>query len=292
VAQRVEAGRLYRRYYGVFAVGHSLLPESGLYLAAVLACGPEAVLSHRSAAAVWGIRSDSRNRIDVTAPGRRGRKPGGIGAHRDGSLRGQDRVVVDGIPCTSLARTLLDLAGVISLEELKYAIRRAEELEIFDLVAVEEAIARSKGRRGVARLKQAIAEFDERDGRTRLKLERLFLELCGRVDLPLPEVNAPLTPGGVPIEADFLWREARLVVETDGRATHGTRRAFEEDRRRDQRLTLAGFDVIRCTWSQVTEEPESLVHTIRTLLERGKSQAGATSSRSSPSAAAAGRCRR
>jgi hypothetical protein len=278
IDRRVAAGRLHRIHEGAFAVGHSLLSENGRRMAAVLACGPEAVLSHRSAAALWGIRrDDSRRSFDVTASGRRGRSPAGIDAHRDGSLSVRDRALVDGIPCTSLARTLLDLAGVISLKELKYAIRRAEELKIFDLVALEEVIARSKGRRGLTRLKRALAEFDERDGRTRRQLERLFLELCRRADLPTPEVNAPLAPSGVPIEADFLWREARLVVETDGRATHGTRRAFEEDRRRDQRLKLAGFDVIRCTWRQATEEPESLVHRIRTLLKRGESQVGATS---------------
>lgn len=268
IDKRVAAGRLHRIYQGVYAVGHSLLSTDGHRLAAVLACGPSAVLSHRSAAAHWGIRQDSRDRIDVTAPGRRGREPSGIDAHRHGSLHPSDRTVERGVPCTTLARTLLDLAGVVSPRQLRNAITQAEVQGLFDLGAVRRVIARSRRRRGVARLRRAISLLDPDDQRTRRELERRFLALCRRADLPAPEVNAPLSPAGIPIEADFLWRDARLIVETDGRATHGTARAFEEDRRRDQRLTLAGWDVIRCTWNQVVHEPESLIHTIRTLLGR------------------------
>lgn len=129
-------------------------------------------------------------------------------------------------------------------------------------------IGRSRRRRGVARLRLAIASHDPRDERAREGLERRFLDLCRRAELPPPEVNGLLLIEGVPLQPDFLWREVRLIVETDGRATHGTTRAFEEDRRRDQRLKLAGWDVIRCTWTQVTTEPEPLIRTIRTLLTR------------------------
>jgi hypothetical protein len=237
-------------------------------LAAVLACGPDAVLSHRSAAAHWGIQSDSRDRIDVTAPGRRGRHPRGIDAHRAGSLRPADKTVERGVPCTTLARTLLDFAGVASLREVRNAVTQSEVARIFDLTAVQEVIGRSRRRRGVARLRLAIELHDPREQFARRELELRFLALCRRSELPMPEVNAPLSPGGVPIEADFLWREAKLVVETDGRETHGTVRAFEEDRRRDQRLKVAGYEVIRSTWRQVTNEPESLSHTIRVLLDR------------------------
>jgi hypothetical protein len=202
----------------------------------------------------------------VTAPGRRGREPEGIDAHRHGSLHPSDRTIERGVPCTTVARTLLDLAGAVSLRELRDAVTQAEILGLFDLRAVRRVIDRSRRRRGVARLRRAIALHDPSDERVRRELERRFLALCRRSQLPPPEVNAPLSPGGIPIEADFLWREARLIVETDGRETHGTARAFEEDRRRDQRLTVAGWRVIRCTWRQVIDEPESLVYTIRTLL--------------------------
>jgi Protein of unknown function (DUF559)/Transcriptional regulator, AbiEi antitoxin len=266
VDKRAAMGRLHRIHQGVFAVGHRLLSPDGYRMAAVLACGPGAVLSHRSAAALWGIRSGGRSRIDVTAPRRRGRCPAGIDAHRDGSLHPSDRTEIRGIPCTNLARALLDLAGVVSPRELRNAITQAEIERVFDLAAVNAVIARSRRRRGVARLRQAIADHDPRDQLAREELERRFLELCRRARLPLPEVNIPLLLDGEPIEPDFTWRSARLIVEADGRRTHHTVRAFERDRRRDQRLKLAGWDVVRCTWRQVVYDPGDLGQTLRTLL--------------------------
>lgn len=268
VRSRVAAGDLHRLQQGVYAVGHSLLMQEGRFMAAVLACGEEAVLSHRSAADLWGMRRDGRGRIDVTAPGRRGRAPMSIDAHRDGSLRAQDRAIVNGIPCTSAARTLLDLAGVVGSRELRNAITQAEVLRIFDLSAVREVLRRSRGRRGVARLRLVIALHDPRDERARGELERRFLALCRRATLPLPEVNAPVAIGEDQVEADFLWAEARLIVEADDRRSHGTVTAFEKDRRRDQRLQEAGWRVVRCTWRQVVFEPSPLISTLSKLLSR------------------------
>jgi len=266
VRKRCEAGRLHRVHQGVYAVGHPLLSANGHRMAAVLACGPDAVLSHRSAAALWGIRRDSRNRIDVTAPGRRGRSPLGIDAHRHGSLRAQDRTEVEGIPCTTVAKILLDMAAVVTMRELRNAVTQAEVQRIFDLTEMDELLRRSRGRRGVARMRLVIAEYDPREEMAREELERRFLELCREGGLPMPEVNPPLLLGGFPIEPDFLWREARLIVETDGRQTHGTPTAFERDRRRDQHLKRDGWEVIRCTWHQVVDDPDDLQRTIRTLL--------------------------
>jgi len=266
VDKRVAAGRLHRVHHGVYAVGHPLLSQRGWLMAAALACGAEAVVSHRSAAALWGLRPDGRPSIDITAPGRRGRTPLGIDAHRHGSLRPQDRTFVDQVPCTTVARTLLDLAGVLGARELRNAITKAEVLRLFDLVALQEVIGRSRGRRGVARLRRAIAEHDSRDERARGELERRFLALCRRAELGRPEINAPLVIEGVQIEADFLWRQAGLIVETDGRRFHGTAAAFEQDRRRDRRLQVAGWRVLRCTWRQVVDAPEELARDIRLLL--------------------------
>jgi predicted transcriptional regulator of viral defense system len=268
VDKRVASGRLHRVHQGVYAVGHSLLSINGHRMAAVLACGPEAVLSHRSAAALWGIRRDGRNRIDVTAPGRRGRHPEGIDAHRHGSLRAPDIAEVERIPCTSVARTLLDMAAVVTMRELRNAVTQAEVQRIFDLGEVEELLGRSRGRRGVARMRLVIAEYDPREEMAREELERRFLALCKECGLPMPEVNPPLLLEGVPIEPDFLWRDARLIVETDGRRTHGTPTAFERDRRRDQHLKRTGWEVIRCTWRQVLDDPDDLRATVRTLLRR------------------------
>lgn len=271
VDKRVAAGRLHRVHQGVFAVGHPLLSRHGHLMAAVVACGPDAVLSHRSAAALWGIREDSRSRIDVTAPGRRGRVPAGIDAHRHGSLRPPDRILRHGIPCTSLARTLLDLAGVVSYRQLRHAVKQAEVEGLFDLTAMREVLSRSRRRRGVARLRAAISDHDPREQLTRMELEARLLNLYRRHDLLLPEVNGHLVVNGISMMPDFLWRDARLIVEADSRRVHGTVVAFEEDRKRDQMLTAAGWTVIRVTWRQVRDEPERLIRTIRSLVSRASS---------------------
>lgn len=273
VRKRVAAGRLHRVHRGVYAVGYPSLRKKGHWMAAALACGPNAVLSHSSAAALWGLSRDTRSGIDVTAPGRRGRALVGIEAHRDDSLRADDRTTVKGIPCTSVARTLLDLAADVSFSQLSNAITQAEVLRIFDLAALRDVVARSRRRRGVARLRDAVSAYDTRSERTRGELERRFLVLCARSELPPPEVNAPLLLDGGQIEADFLWRDARLIVEADGRRFHGTALAFERDRKRDQLLLLAGWRVIRCTWRQVVESPEELTRTLRTLLGRDQARA-------------------
>jgi very-short-patch-repair endonuclease len=266
VRGRVEAGDLHRVQQGVYAVGHLLLTREGRFMAAVLACGDGTLLSHRSAAALWGIRKDGWRKVDVTAPRRRGRAPGGIEAHRDLSIRPPDRTIVNGIPSTSVARTLVDLAGVVGTRELRNAITQAEVLRIFDLPSVREVLRRSRGRRGVARLRLAISEHDLRDERTRGELERRFLALCRRAQLPLPAVNVPIALEGAQVEADFLWAEAGLILEADGHKSHGTIAAFENDRRRDQRLQEAGWRVVRCTWRQVVNEPATLTRTLRKLL--------------------------
>jgi predicted transcriptional regulator of viral defense system len=195
--QRVKVGALHRVHSGVFSVGHGRLDTDGRRMAAVLASGPDAVLSHRSAAALWGLRDDPRGSIDVTAPNRRGRIPRGIDAHRDGSLTAADRTEARGIPCTTVARTLLDLAAVIPAWELKKAISEAEVLRLLDHAAVRRVIKRSRGRRGVARLRMLLDDIHPLTRRTRSEMERLFLDMCTRARLPEPEVNVSLEVGGL-----------------------------------------------------------------------------------------------
>jgi very-short-patch-repair endonuclease len=268
VDKRVVAGRLHRVHQGTYAVGHRLLSREGHLMAAVLACGPGAVLSHRSAACLHEILDDKRNRVDVIAPNRRGRTPAGISAHRDRTLTETDRVVIDGIPCTSLARTLLDLGATQSLGTLRYAVTQSEVEEVFDLTEVVELLERSKGRRGVARLRLAIDHHDPREQEARLELEKKLLRLYKRASLPPPEINGHLLVDGISLMPDFIWRDARLIVEADSRRVHGTVTAFEKDRLRDQRLAAAGWTVIRVTWHQATNEPERLTQTLRSLLSR------------------------
>jgi very-short-patch-repair endonuclease len=264
--RRVSAGRLHPVHDGVLAVGHPALTREGRFRAAVLACGPEAVLSHRSAADLWSLRSDDRTVIDVTAPNRRGRSPTGIEAHRNGSLRSVDCTVVADIPCTAVERTLLDLAAVVPIWQLRKAVAEAEVLRILDQAVLRTLLRRSRGRRGVARLRLLLDELHPQIKRTRSELERLFLRMCKQAGLPEPEVNPPLDVGGRRLRPDFLWRDAGLIVETDSRRYHDTDSAFQLDRKREQRLQLAGWRVSRCTWEQVESEPRRLASTIRSLL--------------------------
>ncbi|MFL5832712.1 MAG: endonuclease domain-containing protein [Solirubrobacterales bacterium] len=151
---------------------------------------------------------------------------------------------------------------------LRYAISQAEVERKFDLREIEELLGRSKGLRGVRRLKLEISLHDPREQVTRQALEARFFRFCRTFQLLRPEVNSHLLIDGISMMPDFLWRESRLIVETDSRRVHGTVAAFEKDRRRDQILTAAGWTVIRCTWRQLRDEPEALAHTIRTLLAR------------------------
>jgi very-short-patch-repair endonuclease len=262
--KRAKTGRLHRVHQGVYAIGHPILPRQGRFLAAVLAGGPGAVLSHRSAAVLHGLLSAMGNRIDVIAPNRRGRSPAGIAAHRDGTLSAKDRVEVGGVPCTSVARTLLDLAAAKD-RGLPHAITQAEVERKFDLGEVVELLKRSKGRRGVARLRRAIEGHDPQEQEVRLELERRLLRLFKRAGFR-PEVNGHLVVDGVSMLPDFLWRDGRLIVEADSRRVHDRVVSFEKDRRRDQLLAAAGWTVIRVTWRQLHDEPSRLNRTVKTIL--------------------------
>jgi very-short-patch-repair endonuclease/predicted transcriptional regulator of viral defense system len=268
VRSRVASGRLYPVHRGVYAVGHARLTLRGRWMAAVLAYGPKAVLSHRSAAALWGLRQDSRAETDVTVPSRSARSRPGIDVHRSLSLAPADRTVKDGIPCTTLARTLLDLAEVVNRRGLERAIEQAELLRLFDLRAVDEVLARADGRRGASVLRSVLGALEE-PALTASDLEERFLALCRAAGLRRPEVNVWLVIDELPpVKADFLWRAERLVVETDGWESHCTRRAFEYDRRRDERLKLAGYESLRFTWRRIINEPVAVMRTVSELLAR------------------------
>jgi very-short-patch-repair endonuclease len=177
--------------------------------------------------------------------------------------------MIDGIPCTSLSRTLLDIAASEPFRTLRYAVNQAEVEGVFDLTPVIELLKRSKGRRGVARLRLAIEDHDPQEQEARRELEKRLLRLFKRAGFRPAEMNGHLVIDGVSIMPDFMWRDARLIVEADSRRVHGTVAAFEKDRERDQRLAAAGWTVIRVTWRQVVDEPERLTQTLRSLLSRG-----------------------
>ncbi|MGH2841125.1 MAG: DUF559 domain-containing protein [Solirubrobacteraceae bacterium] len=203
----------------------------------------------------------------MTSRSRSGRQRAGIVAHRGQGLLPRDSDTVDGIRCTSVARTLLDLAEVVDRRGLERAIDRAEQLRVLDMRAISDVLDRSNGRRGAAILRAVLAEHYAASTLTASELEERFLLICLTAAVPRPDVNAWIAlPDNTGYRADFLWRTQRLIVEVDGHATHRTRQAFEQDRRRDQRLTLAGYRVVRFTWRQVTEEPERVAAILRELL--------------------------
>jgi Transcriptional regulator, AbiEi antitoxin/Protein of unknown function (DUF559) len=268
VSKRAAVGRLHRVHRGVYAVGRPRLDVQGRWMAAVLACGPHAVLSHRSAAALWGLRRDERPRTDVCVPGPRTSPRAGIDLHCSTTLTERDVTVEDSIPCTTVARTLVDLGDVVNRRAVEKAVDQAEVLRVFDLKAVEDALARAGPRRGGGTLRAVLAGY-EGPTLTNRELEERFLALIRQASLPSPAVNAWIaTVDGVTYQADFLWREQKLIVETDGRDVHTTRRAFEHDRLRDQRLTLAGFTVVRFTWRQIAREPRRVADATTRLLAR------------------------
>jgi predicted transcriptional regulator of viral defense system len=233
-------GSLHPVYRGVYAVGHPLLTEFGRWLAAVKACGRGAVLSHISAAALWDLIRSSSPIIHVTTPNRR--SPRGIRVHRVRRVHEDDVAVIDGIPVTSVARTLLDLADVFPARRLIRAIEQAERLQIFDLRAVERLMARSGGRRTNA-LGTAIAAVTGEPPRVNSDWERDLLDFCDDHCIPRPELNV-LVEG---YEVDALWRAQRVVVELDSWAFHRSRRAFEADREKYADLQLARYLVLPIT---------------------------------------------
>jgi very-short-patch-repair endonuclease len=264
IKRRLATGRLHRIHLGTYAVGHPLLTPHGRQLAAVLACGPDAVLSHRDAGALWELRPSTRNAVDVTAPGRTRRSRPGITVHRVRGLDPRDTTRRDGIPVTTVARTLLDLAEVLRPRELERAFEEAERLRLLDVNALEKLCRRSPGRHGLRPLTALLAEHRGPAPLTRSELESRFLDLCRDAGLPVPRVNVVIAG----LEVDAVWPDQRLVVELDGHAFHQTRAAFERDRLRDTTLQLAGHRVVRVTWRRLTNDPEGLAAAIGSLLGR------------------------
>ena len=266
IDERVEAGRLHRLYRGVFAVGHRILTPNGYLMAAALACGPEGVISYVDAAELHGIRRRgyARTRIHVSCPTRAGRRDKRLRIHRGDKLRPQDVTRVDRIPCTSVPLTLLDLAetGPVNRE-----VERAEALGVFDLVAVNELLERSNGRRGAHRLRQAVTAAQP--AFTRSDIEDMVLTICEGANLPRPLVNVWMPR--IEKEVDFMWPKPRVIVEADSHEHHGTPSAREADHRRDRLLRNLGWRVERVTWREIVHEPHTVADVIRDALSAAAS---------------------
>ncbi len=267
---RLERGRLHSIHAGVYAVGHSLLSLKGRWMAAVLAGGARAVLSHRSAAALWEIRPFAGARVAVIVWPRR--HPRALLDFHGIPVPDDEVTEVDGIPTTAPARTLFDLASVLGLTALERAIDQAEIRRLFGLLSLEDLLDRHPGARGSRALKAILAAKRIGVDVARSELEERFLAFLDKHKLSRPRVNMLVeTPGGGHLEVDCAWPDQRLVVELDGHATHGTARGYERDRARDRALAAAGWRVVRITWRQLHEEPIPLAVDLRSLLAAAES---------------------
>jgi very-short-patch-repair endonuclease len=276
IERRLASGRLHALWRGVYAVGRPTVPLRGWWMAAVLACGPDAVLSHISAADLWGIRQRSagRNRttkigseegrgrpvvIDVSLPKGRTHRLSGIRSHRRSDHRESDRTVRDGIPVTSPARTLIDLGTLLHPVHLEEAVNEADKLDLVDPESLRRHIEDHRGMDGVKALRRVL---DRRTfALTDSELERRFLRLVRRAGSPMPRTQQSVEG----FRIDFFWPEFGLVVETDGLQFHRTPQQQGRDRVRDQALIAAGFTVLRFTHAQVTFEPDHVIETLRSV---------------------------
>jgi very-short-patch-repair endonuclease len=266
IQQRVQAGYLHPIHRGVFAVGGRKLSLRGRWMAAVLATGEGALLSHWSGAALRDLASPAGRVVHVIAPGGSRLNPEGIVKHRARNLHPEERDEVDGIPVCTVSRLLLDLAPSMSPGRLMTALEDAEKRGDLDAGAIRRVCGRNRGHRGARRLLRALARYAPPDD-TRSPLERRFSRFCRAQKLPIPSFNVVVEGHDV----DVLWPQARLIVELDSWKHHGTRGAFERDRARDAELMLAGYRVMRLTWRRLSEEPERVAGIIRRLLtERGE----------------------
>jgi very-short-patch-repair endonuclease len=265
-----EGGRLVGLRRGVYALGHGLLTVEGRWMAAVLACGDGALLSHGSAAALWGLRPSGGAAIHVTVAADGCRRPEeGIRVHRSALAAEAFATTERGVPVTTVAWTLLDFAAVARAPVLRRAVEEADRRELLDVDAVACAMSASPRRAGSAALRRVLDDMAAHGiTRTRSDVEAAFLELCLDHQLPRPEVNR--YDNGV--EVDFRWPAHRLIVEVDGWAYHRGRIAFSADRARDRRALAAGWRVARFTALEVLRAPRTVVGELGRLLDQRRAR--------------------
>jgi very-short-patch-repair endonuclease len=261
IVRGVESGRLRPVFRGIYAVGHVALRREGRWMAAMLACGPAAVLSHRTAATIWGLLAGPPIPIDVITSAGRGRKHAGITTHRT-RLDPFDALVIDDLRVTTPSRTIVDLAATLSGRMLRDVVERAQDLGRFDRNDLKATLARGARRPGTRRLEDLLTLMAPDEDQTRSHLERLFLRLTRKAKLPRPAPNHEI--GGR--KRDFVWCEHRLVVETDGYRYHSSRTARRRDNRRDRQLTTLGWRPVRFTYEEIAFEPAEVARELTGLL--------------------------
>jgi very-short-patch-repair endonuclease len=263
IHRAVEAGYLHRLYRGVYAVGHRRITLRGRWMAAVLACGPGAHLSHHAAAALHDLRGAPWQPIDVTAPTRHAID--GIRCHIVRHLDPADITLLDAIPVATVSRLMLDLAETLpGTQRLRSLLEAAQRAGAFDLNAINAVTARNPGRHGLKPLTDALSELQDEPPWTQSELETRFLELIRAHRLPEPQTNVMVA--GVLV--DCVWRSHNLCVEVDGWSSHRAKRSFEEDHLRDTELVKNGWRVVRFSHDRVWHQPAAVVRDLETLLSR------------------------
>jgi hypothetical protein len=267
ITVRVRRGNLHPRYRGVYSVGHDALTQAACFMAAVLACGAGAVLSHRAAAVHLGLLARHEGDIGVIVPGDAGRKLGGIRPHRS-RLDRRDVWTRDAIRVTSPARTILDLAARMSPKALRRMVRQAQAEQHVNVRQLLEILQRHPGHRGAAKLRAVIADGP---APTRSDHEDLVLDVIDKAGIERPELNAWLHLDGRNISPDMLWREQRVVVECDSRRWHSDPLTVEDDATKQAILEAHAYRVLRVTWGQALKRPS------QTATRIGKAVSGARS---------------
>jgi very-short-patch-repair endonuclease len=268
----VRSGRLHPLFRTVFAFGHRAVGARARIRGAALAC-PGAVISHRSAAWLLGIGERNPLTIDLISVGQEGRKVDGIRVHKVPWPAPHELVRIYGIPCTSVARTIVDLAGTYGDEQLRETVERAATLRKLDLAAIDAALAAGPIRRGAPCLRRVLADWrpiaeTSKYATVRSLFEAKLLPLVAAADLQMPLINAPVRVVEHVLEIDLLWDHERFVVEADSRRHHGIEVAFERDRKRDRELLAVGYATLRVTWRAMEHEADEVFVVVRRQLEQ------------------------
>jgi len=278
----VRDGRLHPVFRTVYVLGHPTLGPRARMRAAVLAC-PGAVISHRSAAALLGLRKVAPAVVDLIPVEQRGRQIDGIKAHRVPFPRPGEVRLVYGIPCTTVARTIVDLAGTYGIDKLRETVEMAATENVLDVAAVDAVLANGPKRRGAPALRTVLDEWrpvaeTAKYSTVRSLFEAKLLPLIAAAGLPIPRVNARVRTAERVLEVDLLWPQQRFVVEADSRRHHAIEVAFERDHRRDRELLAANYGFLRVTWREVEREPDAVLAVVRSELERPDQALGEPSS--------------
>lgn len=260
IEHRVAKGRLHPLWRGVYAVGRPEVSQRGRWMAAVLSCGPEALLSHRTAAELWGIARTKGRGIDIVVPEGVYRRRPGIRVHRRSALHAKHRREASGIPITDPVSTLVDLAACVEEWQVERAINEADRLDLVDPETLRATVETLPPRPGMACLRRLLGC----DALTDTGLERKFLALVRAAGLPPPQTQAWVNGYRV----DFYWSDLGLVVETDGWRYHRTPGEQATDRRRDQAHITAEMTTLRFAEDQIRYERNEVCRTLAAVAKR------------------------